>query len=372
MSFAGLMLHNLLTRRLRTALTALAVAVGVMTVVTLGVVTHSLRTTAAAVMRTGRADFTIAQKSSADLLESVIDDRQVARIRSYRDVESAVGVLVAMTPLNRDNPLFLEIGIAPETLAEFGVTVVAGRAYAPTASDEIMLGWRAADNLQKHVGDTLQIDRNVYHVVGIFATGQPFGDSGSMLPLIHLQAYERKPGDVTLVFVRTRPRTRVDALRKQIEYDNPQMATVRTASEFGRVDRNLVFIEAAQKGATVLAFVIGSIIVMNVMLLSFFERIREFGVLRSVGWSRSRVVTLVMGEALLVSVLGAGVGVGLSFAAAKVLENLPSLAGILHPDFTPGVFGEALYIAAGIGFLAALYPAARAARLEPLAALRRE
>jgi putative ABC transport system permease protein len=371
-SFAGLIVHNLWTRKLRTVLTAVAVAVGVMTVVTLGVVTHSLRTTAGAVLRTGRADFTIAQKSSSDVTESIIDDRQVARIRGYPGVASAVGVLVAFTSVNRDNPLFLEIGIDPGALANFGVQVVAGRAYTPTSTDEIMLGWRAADNLQKHVGDVMTVDSHTYHVVGIFSTGQAFGDSGSMWPLVNLQALERKPSDVTLVFVQMSPGTKIEPLRKHIEYDNPQLATVRTATEFGRVDRNLVFINAAQKGATLLAFLIGSIIVMNTMLLSFFERIREFGVLRSVGWSRRRIVSLVVGEALLVSLLGAAIGVGLSFAATTVLESLPSLVGILHSDFTPGIFGQALYTAVAIGFLAALYPATRAARLEPLAALRRE
>jgi putative ABC transport system permease protein len=161
-------------------------------------------------------------------------------------------------------------------------------------------------------------------------------------------------------------------MRKAIERDNPSLATVRYATEFGRVDRNLIFINAAQRGATVLALVIGAVIVMNTMLLSFFERMREFGVLRAIGWTRGRVVRLVIGEAMLVSLLGAAAGVGLSFAVTTVLEHLPALRGILHTTFTPGVFGDALYIAAGIGFLAAIYPAARAARLEPLAALRRE
>ncbi len=281
-------------------------------------------------------------------------------------------MLVATTNLDSSNPLFLEIGIQPDALTPFGVQVVAGRTYAATATNEIMLGWRAADSLGKHVGDTLTVERHVYRVVGIYSTGQAFGDSGSMFPLVYLQAYERKPSDVTLAFVRTAPGTPIDALRRRIERDNPELATVRTASEFGRVDRNLVFIDAAQRAATVLAFVIGAIIVMNTMLLSFFERIREFGILRSIGWSRRRVVALVMGEAVVVSLAGAAAGVALSFAATKVLENLPALAGILRSEFTPGIFGQALYVAVGIGFLAALYPAGRAARLEPLAALRRE
>ncbi len=124
MSFVGLILHNLSARKVRTALTAFAVAVGVITVVTLGVVTHSLRTTAAAVLKTGRADFTVAQKGVSDVTNSVIDDAQVQRLSRYPGVASAVGTLIAFVRLDADNPLFLEIGLASDRLAEFGVQVV--------------------------------------------------------------------------------------------------------------------------------------------------------------------------------------------------------------------------------------------------------
>ena len=195
------------------------------------------------------------------------------------------------------------------------MNVVRGRAFAPNATGEIMLGWRAADNLNKTVGDSIDVDGNRYTVVGLFSVKQAFADSGSMLPLTTLQAHERKPGDVTLAFVRLAPgansAAQRDAIRQQIQHDNPVLTTVRLETDFGRVDRNLQLISAVDTGATILALAIGAIIVMNTMLLSFFERTREFGVLRAVGWTRLRVVALVVGEALLISVFGAAVGVGL-------------------------------------------------------------
>ncbi len=372
MSFVALIVNNVLARKVRGALTAAAVAVGVMTVVTLGVVTHSLRTTAVAVLRTGKADFTIAQKGSSDLLYSVIDAAELSRIKAHPEVESAVGVLVATTRLNAENPLFLEIGIPPDQLAEFGVRVVGGRPFGATASDEVMLGWRAARSFGKQVGDTMTIESSQYRIVGIYTTGQVFGDSGSMLPLAPLQAYERKPEDMTLGFVRVKPGTNVTALRKAIERENPELATVRSETEFGRVDRNLQLITAADRGATIVALLIGAVIVMNTMLLSFFERTREFGVLRAVGWSRTRVVVLVIGEALLIGLVGAAGGVAFSYIGTRVLERLPSLVGLLHPEYSAGIFLRALYTAAGMAFIGALYPAARAALLAPLEALRRE
>jgi putative ABC transport system permease protein len=183
---------------------------------------------------------------------------------------------------------------------------------------------------------------------------------------------ERRAGTVTLAFVRVTPGTRIDTVRQRIEHDNPSLATVRLVSEFGRVDRTLDYLNAAGTGATYLALVIGTVIVMNTMLLSFVERTREFGVLRAVGWSKRRLWALILGEALLISLLGAMAGVVLSFAAARVLEVVPAIRGILHVHFSAASFWRAFSTAGLIGLVAALYPAFRAGRLEPLAALRRE
>ena len=93
MTFLGLMLHNLWSRKVRTTLTAVAVAVGVTTVLTLGIVTSSIRTTAAAVLHTGDADFTVAQKGVSDVLSSVLDSKQVAGLAKYKGVASVTGAL---------------------------------------------------------------------------------------------------------------------------------------------------------------------------------------------------------------------------------------------------------------------------------------
>jgi putative ABC transport system permease protein len=372
MLFIEVILQNLRTRKARSVLTVLAVAIGVTMVVALGVLTFSLRQTAISVLRVGKADFTIAQRGVSDLLYSAVDADELARVRAYPEVESAIGVLVAISELDAQHPLFLEIGVEADQLDNFGVRIVRGAAYAPDAPNQLMLGYRAAADLNKDVGDTLDIDGDVYTIVGLFSTGQVFGDSAAMRPLTAVQADERKPGSMTLLFVRTKPGADIEALRSAIEFDSPQLATVKTQSDFGRVDRNLQLINAANLGGSILAIVIGAIGVMNTTLLSFFERTREFGVLRSIGWSRRRVLTLVLGEAFAVSLIGAAAGVALGFAAIAGLARLPDLAGIFEPVYTTAVFGRALTFASVMALLGALYPALRAARLVPLEALRHE
>jgi len=372
MSTALLVLSNLWAKKARSIGLASAVALAVMTVVTLTVVGGGLENSAAAVLKIGKADFSVAQKGVADLLFSNIDEHELAQVRSTQGVESAVGVLIETERINAANPLFLEIGIPPDELAKFGVQVLSGSAYPPDAAHEVMLGWRAAQDFGLHIGDQFHANGTQNTVVGIYSTGNSFGDLGAMFPLPAVQAYNRVPGAVTLVFVKVAHGFRANAVAARISYEHPELTTIRTASEFGRADRNLVFIRAAATGSTILAVAIGAILVGNTMLLSLFERTREFGLLRAVGWTRIRVVFLVLGEGVVLAIAGAGVGVGLSFLVTTILQSLPQLTGILQPNYTPGAFLRGLYTGLGMTVIGTLYPALRAGSLAPLKALSHE
>ncbi len=372
MSYVGLILHNLRSRFLRSSVTAAAVAIGVAAVVALSVLTYSLQQTAVSIMETGRADFTVAQFGASDILNGSIDSTDVAGIKKTKGVDSAVGVYIATANLGASQPFFLEIGIAPADQAPFGVTLSRGRSYAPTAPNEIMLGYRAARHFGAEIGTVLKIEERRFKVVGIYTTGNAIGDDGAMFPLPTLQSWHSKPGLVTLVFVRVAPNTSIRAVRHRVDANHPQLTTMQSLTEFGRADRNLVLIRAAQTGGSLLALIIGASGVMNTALLSFYERIREFGLLRSVGWTRRRLCALVIGEAVVVAFFGAALGVLAGFVAVRGLMRLPQLVGVFHPAYESAIFGRALGFAFAMALLGALYPALKAARLVPLDALRKE
>lgn len=350
----------------------LAVALAVMTVVTLAAVSNGLKNSATQVLEISKSDFTVAQKAAPDILNSTIDSHQLGEIKATKGVASAIGVLLETQNLNAANPLFIEIGINPGDLRRFGVTVVAGHPYATDARHEVMLGWRAAQNFGLRVGGIFHANGTWNRVVGIYSTGISYGDLGAMFPLPALQAYNRVPGALTLIFVKVTPGSSVAKVAAAVDYNHPELTTIRTASQFGRADRNLVFLGAAATGSTILAILIGAIIVGNTMLLSLFERTREFGLLRAVGWSRSRLVALVGSEVLFVAVAGSMLGVASSFAVTAVLEILPPLRGVLHSDLTTADFFRGLYTGIGMAVIGALYPALRAAHLTPLRALTHE
>jgi putative ABC transport system permease protein len=372
MTFLGLILHNVLRRPLRAVVTSLAVAIGVMAVLALGVLTYSLRQTAVAILKTGNADFTVSQRGVSDILDSSLGREDVEAVRSTPGVASAIGTFVATGRINADHPFFIEVGIRAADEAPYGVTVLAGRSYTDTASGEMMLGWRAAKDFGVGVGAKFKIEERTFRIVGIFSTKIAVGDTVGMFPLADLQAWHRVPGVYTLAFAVVRPHTSIDVVRRAIEHRSPRLATARSKSDYGKIDRNLVLITAANIGGSILALFIGATGVMNTSLLSFFERIREFGLLRAVGWSRPRLFRLVIGEALLLSLIGAGAGIGIGIVAVQLLTRVSQLRGVFHPAYDAMIFARALGFAFLMALLGALYPAARAAGLTPLSALQHE
>ena len=128
MTFFGLIIRNLWSKKARSIGLAFAVAIAVMAVVTLDVTSSGLEQSAAAIISVGKADFTVAQKGVADTLASTIDESELTKLRNTPGVERVVGVLVETERINADNPVFIEIGINPGDLTAFGVKVVAGHA----------------------------------------------------------------------------------------------------------------------------------------------------------------------------------------------------------------------------------------------------
>lgn len=372
MSFMLLVWRNVHTRKFRSVLTAMAIAVTIMTVVAMGVLTHSLRESAVAILRAGSADFTVAQANVTDVLYSNMAESDLDAIRKIDGVSSSVGVLVSNVKLDDQHPFFLRIGMKAEDQEPFGVHLVVGRTYDDSSDTQVMLGYQAARDLGKTVGDKVTLRENTYEVVGIYQTGEVFGDSAAMLPLRHLQALERKPNSLTVGFVQVKEGYDIDAVRKAIETAMPQLATVRSQSDFGHVDRNLELLGAANTGVSALALVIGAVTVLNMMSLSVFERTREFGVLRAIGWSRVRIVADVLGEAFIVTMSGCMAGIGFGFLLIQLLKRTPALEGLFEPVYSNDVFLRALLITFGMAAFGAFYPALRAAMLKPLTAIRHE
>jgi putative ABC transport system permease protein len=117
-----------------------------------------------------------------------------------------------------------------------------------------------------------------------------------------------------------------------------------------------------------IGLVVGAMVIMNIMLVAVAERTREIGIRKALGAKRRDILSQFLVESATLSVFGAAIGIGLGIALAKVVAALSPLPA----SVAPWSILLALVVGAGVGIVAGMYPASRAARLDPIAALRQE
>ena len=369
MSFTALVLRNLFRQRMRTGLTVVGIAVGITIVVALGAITGGVKATAGGMIQAGDADFLVARKGSADLTLSVVSEDEWHRLERISGVERATGLLMHVVRVG-SNPFFPLLGVRPEQLAQGPPELLSGRLLEPDAANEIILGHRVAGVASAPA--TVTIDGVRFRVVGTYRAGNTFYDAGAYAALGTVQKLANKAGVVTLVYVKAAPRVAPEALAARIEERIPTLVAVSSVDEYGKVDQGTEVLDALNLAVSTLAVFLGAIAVMNTMIMAVFERTREFGILRAVGWRGSRIVRLVLTEALLLCLVAAVLGVALGMLATRAVLEIETVKAFLEPSYSVDIFVRAVLIAAGVALVGAMYPAYRAVRLSPMEALRHE
>jgi putative ABC transport system permease protein len=371
MSFITLVLKNLMRQRTRTILTVVGISIGITTVVALTVVADGLKTSAGQIITAGEADFLVGQKGAADLTFSSVTEQEWAGIAGVPGVERATGVVIYIKKVG-GNPYFVTVGIRPDQLATTPLNIREGDRLSDGSTDEIMLGTRAAADLGLTVGDEVAISGKTFRIVGIYQTGNVWQDSGAYAPLVTVQSLAGRLGVVTVVYITVKAGEDLAQVAAAIETTFPQLASIVTQSDYGEIDQGMQIIDAANLAISLLAVGIGAIGVTNTMVMSVFERTREIGILRAVGWHGSRILRLIIGESLVLCVIAAVVGTALGVLATRAILLVEAVQGLLQPQYSTGVFVRALVVAVVVALAGAAYPAFRAVRLTPMEALRHE
>lgn len=361
-------LRNLTRRKTRTFLTLGGIAIGVTVVVALGAITEGFIDQFTELASGGGADLAAMQANVADMSLSTIDEQVGRRIATMPDVDEVSGMVMGFvsTP---EVPILLVFGLEPSQFGIEDFTVVEGRTIRERG--EAIIGQPAADSLNKRVGDVMRISGRPFRVVGIYETGVGYQDAGAVIDLRESQALFEKPRQVSFLGIKLNNPERADQVIGEVQRRFPDIMVSRS-SDFIENTEDIELTRAMVAVLSSVAVIVGSVGVMNTLLMSVFERTREIGVLRSLGWRRRRILQQILSESLVLGIVGGLIGTAVAVGLVMLLGKVPMWGGLLAGSFKPMIFVQGAAVALGLGAVGGIYPALRATQFQPAEALRYE
>lgn len=369
-----MILKNLLRRKGRTLLTILGISIGVAAIIGLGTLAAGLESGYTKMLTGSKSDLVLSQPNSFDVSYSSIDESVQQALEAMPEIAAVSGMLEGFVQAE-GSPFFIVFGYPNNSYLLERFQIVSG--YSLDSQEairshgkDILLGSAAAEAMKKKIGDTLRIGGSSYHILGIYQSGDAFEDGGAVLPLDEAQELLGKPRQVNLYHIQLRDIDLMDRLSIRIKRQFPELDLSGTSdySDKQLLDDMLYGYVWAIAG---LAIVIGGVGMMNAQLMSVFERTREIGVLRAIGWSGFRVLIMILGESLIVCLIGGALGVGIGWLVLNSFSDSLVIFGI-STGIKPTLLAQAFIVVFVLGLVGGLYPAWRASRMQPVEALRYE
>ena len=319
----------------------------------------------------------------------------------YEIVRDALGGAYRFARVNETFMPALSAGIRPRDvqaiatdasyfdIKRFGITN--GRAFTQqevaSGAKVLVIGSEVAEyywpNLDP-VGRQLRIGGQFYDVIGVIEPqGSVFGfsmDRLAIAPFTSPMARSIRPrGDIGRITVQAPDREVLESGMEEVrealrgfrrlgpgQKDDFALETSDAAlSFFDELKGKLILFGTALPA---IGLVVGALVIMNIMLVAVAERTREIGVRKALGAKRRDIIAQFLVEAATLSVIGAAIGAALGVGMAQLIAALTPLPA----SVAPWSLLFALVVGAGVGIAAGIYPASRASRLDPIAALRQE
>jgi len=259
-----------------------------------------------------------------------------------------------------------------------------------------VLGSEVAETLfgeMDPTGQSLRIGGRQFQVSGVLESrGTGFGleDMRVYIPLSTFYAtlatsqVGSRGNSVSIISVQAKSSDELDSAEQEItdilrdahgirEGESEDFRVISVESVARQVTQVLGILQLVLAGIAGISLLVGGIGIMNIMLVSVTERIREIGLRKAVGAKRRDILTQFLIEAATLGLCGGAVGVGLGWVIVKIMSDIATNAGFSFEAVLPAY---AIALAAGvsiaIGLVSGLYPAVRAAQLDPIESLRHE
>ena len=406
-SAVSLAVDSIFGHKLRSALTLLGVIIGVASVILVGSAIDGLGLTAQETVAKafGSESFMVAQVAQVgnmtrkQFFEKRKYNRQI-KLADSRYLESNNGDTTLFSPYRqtvadtkRENFISEDTsisGVAADMVEIRDIVLTEGRFF--TQAEELNSGFVAVigDDLRKNLfpgggspmGRTFSIRGLDFTVIGLTERlGSNFGQSQDNSTYIPVTSFNRLFGHGDSVTIFGRPR-KESGLNMQQALDKARVALrVHFHQKPGELDRFDVLTPDAIRGFidqimalvaavvvpfTLISLVVGGIVIMNIMLVSVTERTREIGIRKSLGARRQDIMLQILIEALIMAFAGGMIGVMIGGGFILVLAKGLGVSLRVPPVYV----ALSVFVSGAVGIASGWYPASKAARLDPIVALR--
>lgn len=358
----SLVVSNIRQRPLRSTISVLGVALGVALVMLFTGLARGMSNDLQRRNSNVRAEIIFTRPGSIELTSAStnLSTKYVELLKSIEGVEAASPVVLDFYPSGAFGVEQVE-GVDWDSFAKMNnITLIEG--HPPRAFDEIVIDETKAS--RKHpVGSIVKIfGDKPYRVAGIYS---PESGARAKLSIEALQDVLQSPGKCTYILVKCRNSSEQVAVAKRISEQLPGNKVQFTRDVFTSVETSIPSLGVFMRVLVGVASVLSALVVMLAMYTTITERTREIGILKAMGASRRYIISEIEREALVISALGLVVGFALAAGAGFFIHKATGLI------FEFGGWWALTAAAIGLvgGAVGALYPAVRAANLDPVHAL---
>src|SRR3989344_8607570 len=383
-------LRSILRKKLRAGLTIFGIAIGIFAFVVMGSMAEKLN-----LLVSGGLDYygsRIIVQEGASLFSFQINPVSVSKIDEVKNIDGVKSAWPTVSVLkDTDGDSALSFGPPPMITGgdpdsavdeTFELSYAKGRAIQNGDSRKVVLGVDLAKNLSASVGDNIKLRDKDFEVVGVLEKTFTAPDNMAIVNLPDAQeifyddipaAYRagvKKEDLATSIEVFVQDGYDPEEVVKRIN-DNVKDITALSPSEFKKqvADATAIF-NLIILGSAIIALIVRSFSIINTMIMSGAERIREIGIRKAIGASNSRIMREFLFEAAIMGFIGGLVGLGLGYSTVRIINFITEPSGqVIFLTTTRLAVGSVVF-ATVLGAVAGLYPAWYASRLNPIEALR--
>ncbi len=355
-----LALHHIIGRPLRSALTVIGIAIACAGSLSVTGLIQGAQDSLEKGMEEPGVDFVVGERASFSLVGGSIPESLGEKLKAVPGVADVSGVLFNVETVD-SNANVVVSGWPRESFLWKSLDLAEGRIPSASENRSIVLGQSIAGALKKKVGDEIDIRFTKFRIVGIARFSSYLNQNIALVPLDVLQEFLSRRDSVTFFQIR---------LARPID---PERATQIRMNLTAAAGNYAVFDNGEFTSDIRLIGIIRAIAeTITTLLMAVNERTYEIGVLAALGWSDFGILSLIVLEGLLMTAIGAVLGLGLGMGVMQIASQSSLAAGYLRPFITVALILRTVFLTIAIGTLGALYPAWRATRLDPAEALRRQ